>query len=101
MYYLFIYILTSIQIFSIIIVIRRQFSFIKIKNLVEFVSVSHANFVLSFLFVFALLSLAGIPPMSGFFGKIFIFFALIANGQYLLALCAVLFSVVTCVYYIS
>lgn len=38
MYYFFIYLLALIQIFSIIIVIRHRISYLKIKNLVEFVS---------------------------------------------------------------
>lgn len=38
--------------------------------------------------------------MVGFFGKVLIFFSLISKGQYLLALFGVLFSVLTCVYYI-
>lgn len=37
-YYFFIYIMALIQIFSILIVIRHQISYLKIKNLVEFVS---------------------------------------------------------------
>lgn len=99
-YYLFIYIFMSINIFSIIVVIRRYPSFLKIKNLVEFVSLSHSNFVLSLLLIFCLLSLAGIPPLAGFFGKFLIFISLVNKGYYLLALYALLFSVLTCIYYI-
>jgi len=99
-YYLFIYLLMSINIFSILIVIRRLPGIIRLKNIVEFVSVSHANFILSFLLVLCLLSLAGIPPLAGFFGKFLVFSILVDNGCYLLALYAVLFSVLTCVYYI-
>jgi NADH-quinone oxidoreductase subunit N len=99
-YYFLIYLLMSINVFSILIVIRRLTGMLKLKNIVEFVSISHSNFILSFLLVLCLLSLAGVPPLAGFFGKFLIFFVLIDNGQYLLALYAVLFSVLTCVYYI-
>lgn len=99
-YYFLIYILVSINIFSIILVIRRYPKALKIKNIVEFVSLSHSNFILSILLVFCLLSLAGIPPLAGFFGKFLVFLALVFQGNYLLALYAVLFSVVTCVYYL-
>jgi NADH-quinone oxidoreductase subunit N len=99
-YYFFIYILTSVQIFSILVAVRRYPGFWKLKNLVEFVSLLHANPVLSFLLVLGLLSLAGIPPFVGFYGKILIFLSLISTNNYLLALIAVLFSVLTCIYYI-
>jgi NADH-quinone oxidoreductase subunit N len=46
-----------------------------------------------------LLSLAGIPPLAGFWGKYFIFLALIESGRYAIAVVAVLFAVVALYYY--
>jgi NADH-quinone oxidoreductase subunit N len=46
-----------------------------------------------------LLSLAGIPPLAGFWGKYFIFLALIQTGHYTLAALAVLYAVVGLYYY--
>src|SRR5271157_4445580 len=46
-----------------------------------------------------LLSLAGIPPLAGFWGKYFIFLALIQTGHYTLAAIGVLYSVVALYYY--
>src|SRR5271167_3383483 len=46
-----------------------------------------------------LLSLAGIPPLAGFWGKYFIFLALIQTGHYALAAVAVLYAVVGLYYY--
>lgn len=48
-----------------------------------------------------LLSLGGIPPMLGFFGKIYLFFAGWANGQYLLVIVGLVTSVISIYYYIS
>ncbi|QEY30934.1 NAD(P)H-quinone oxidoreductase subunit N [Synechococcus sp. RSCCF101] len=48
-----------------------------------------------------LLSLGGIPPMLGFFGKIYLFFAGWADQQYLLVVVGLVTSVVSIYYYIS
>jgi len=47
-----------------------------------------------------LLSLAGIPPLAGFWGKYFIFLSLIESGHYTLAALAVLYSVFGLYYYL-
>ena len=46
-----------------------------------------------------LLSLAGIPPLAGFWGKYFIFLSLIQTGHYTLAAVAVLYAVISMYYY--
>jgi NADH-quinone oxidoreductase subunit N len=46
-----------------------------------------------------LLSLSGIPPLAGFWGKYFIFLSLIQTGHYVLAALAVLYSVIALYYY--
>jgi NADH-quinone oxidoreductase subunit N len=51
-------------------------------------------------FSLAVFSMAGIPPLAGFFGKLYLFFALMMSGMYLLALVGVLTSVVSCFYYL-
>ncbi|MGO8797401.1 MAG: NADH-quinone oxidoreductase subunit N [Candidatus Sulfotelmatobacter sp.] len=48
-----------------------------------------------------LLSLAGIPPLAGFWGKYFIFFSLIESGHYVLAALGVLYSVFGAYYYLK
>lgn len=48
-----------------------------------------------------LLSLGGIPPMIGFFGKIYLFFSGWADGQYLLVIVGLVTSVISIYYYIS
>ena len=48
-----------------------------------------------------MLSLAGIPPLAGFWGKYFIFLSLIATGHYALAALGVLYSVFGLYYYLK
>ncbi len=45
-------------------------------------------------------SMAGIPPLAGFFGKLYIFLAAIEAGLYTLAVIGVLSSVVAAFYYV-
>src|SRR5690242_21949579 len=53
----------------------------------------------AFLMLIFLLSLAGIPPLAGFYGKYFIFLSLIETVHYLLAALAVLYAVFGLYYY--
>ena len=46
-------------------------------------------------------SMAGIPPLSGFFGKWFVFYAAIEKGLYALAIVGVIFSVISAFYYLK
>lgn len=98
-YYLFVYILISLNIFTIYLVLYKQDNS-SLKNITDGVSILHSNFLLAFLFVIGLLSIAGIPPLAGFFGKLYVFSLLIETGNYFLALFVVLMSVLSCVYYI-
>lgn len=87
------------QIFLILLSIRFSPSKLKLKNLVDFVSITHSNSLSSVLLVLSPFPIAGTPPLSGFFGKLAIPTALIANDQLFLALIAVPFSVPTRIYY--
>jgi len=55
----------------------------------------------AFLMLVFLLSLAGIPPLAGFYGKYFIFLSLIESGHYTLAALAVLYAVFGLYYYLK
>jgi NADH-quinone oxidoreductase subunit N len=55
----------------------------------------------AFLLLIGFLSLAGIPPMPGFFAKLIILLQLIDAGFFLFPLCLMLLSIVSCAYYIT
>ena len=56
--------------------------------------------VMAFLLAMLLFSLAGIPPLAGFFAKFYVFLAAIQAGLYVLAVIGVLASVVGAYYYL-
>jgi NADH-quinone oxidoreductase subunit N len=55
---------------------------------------------LSLLMTLALFSLAGIPPVAGFFGKFFLFTSAASSGYYILVLIAVLNATISLYYYL-
>jgi NADH-quinone oxidoreductase subunit N len=59
-----------------------------------------ANPSLALCFGLSVFSMAGIPPLAGFFGKYYLFYVLVSEDMYLLALIGVLTSVVSCFYYL-
>jgi NADH-quinone oxidoreductase subunit N len=56
---------------------------------------------LAFFLAMLLFSLAGIPPLAGFFAKYFVFLAAIKAGLYVLAVIGVVTSVVGAYYYLA
>jgi NADH-quinone oxidoreductase subunit N len=56
---------------------------------------------MAFLLAMLLFSLAGIPPLAGFFAKFYVFLAAIKAGLYVLAVIGVLTSVVGAYYYLA
>lgn len=102
-FYLVIYILMTINIFAIILSpIRRNFTnkIQHIKYSTDFAMLSKTNSLLAFTLCINLFSMAGIPPLAGFYSKAFLFFAAISSSLYILAVIGILTSVISCFYYI-
>jgi len=90
--YMFIYMLMTIGTFSILIVLAR-----KDKNLLwipNLKGLSKSSPFLSFLFLIFMFSLAGVPPTAGFIAKLYLFMALVKAHYVLVAVIAILFSVI-------
>jgi NADH:ubiquinone oxidoreductase subunit 2 (subunit N) len=58
------------------------------------------NMLLTIIFSFAILSLAGLPFFMGFFSKLYILLALISSGYFFLALILLFVNILTTLYYI-
>ncbi len=96
--YLLVYTFMNLGAFAVITSLRRR-NIIgdQIDDMAGLYSKAPTEAVLMLVF---LLSLAGIPPLAGFWGKYFIFLALIQTGHYILASIGVLYSVIALYYYI-
>ncbi len=99
-YYLLVYSFTGLAIFIILLSVRKYTNYLKIKSLSDFSSLFRNNPVIAISFSIFMFSLAGIPPLAGFFSKLFVFLSLIKVGSYLASIIVIVTSVVSAVYYL-
>lgn len=96
-YYILVYIVSNLAIFGVIASIENQTGKLQMS---DYNGLYHTNPRLSLLMTLGLFSLAGIPPMAGFFGKFFLFAAAAKEGFYILVLIAVLNTIISLYYYL-
>jgi NADH-quinone oxidoreductase subunit N len=96
-YYVLVYIFSNLGVFGVVIAISNQTGK---ENMGDYDGLYHTNPKLSLIMTLALFSLAGIPPVAGFFGKFFLFTAAAEKGFYLLVLIAVLNTIISLYYYL-
>jgi NADH-quinone oxidoreductase subunit N len=86
--------------FFFLIFLRYYNNFFKFKNIMEFGSLLNINSFIVFFFVLNLFSLIGVPPLSGFFGKFFLFFSLVLHDMPFILFLGMLSSVLAGYYYL-
>ncbi|MEO8669497.1 MAG: NADH-quinone oxidoreductase subunit NuoN [Bauldia sp.] len=96
--YLLIYMAMTLGAFACIIAMRRKTGYV--EDITDLAGLSKTNPVMAFFLAMILFSLAGIPPLAGFFAKFYVFLAAIDSGLYVLAVIGVLASVVGAYYYL-
>ena len=96
--YMTIYVVTLIGIFGCLLALRS--GPVSVRRIGDLAGLSETQPVIACLLLILLFSLAGIPPLAGFFAKFYIFLAAIENGYVLLAVIGVLSSVVASFYYL-
>ena len=97
--YIAIYVAMTLGAFAVILAIKRNGQ--SFENISDFAGLSRTNPLLAFLFAMLLFSLAGIPPLAGFFAKWYVFVAAIKAGLFTLSVIGVLASVVGAYYYLA
>jgi NADH-quinone oxidoreductase subunit N len=99
-FYLIVYMVTSLCIWSILLSLNTSVNEQRSKTLVDLASVSISNPILGFTAMLALFSLAGVPPLAGFFAKMEIFISALSASLVWASLVAILLSVISSYYYI-
>jgi len=99
-FYAIVYTVMTAATFSILLSIRRQGNLSKLKYLSDLSGLFSSNPQLAFSFALVMFSMCGVPPLAGFFSKMFVFIAAVNVEMYSLAIVGVVTSVVASFYYI-
>lgn len=97
-YYLLGYLFTNLVAFGVVSVLEDAVESTEIN---AFSGLSRRNPTLALVLLMALLSLGGIPPFAGFFGKLLVFGSAIESGQVWLAIVGILNSIIALYYYLN
>ena len=96
-YFVMIYIFSNLAAFGVVQAIALKTGK---ENMTDYEGLYRTNPKLSLVMLLALFSLAGIPPVAGFFGKFFLFTAAAGKGYYLLVFLAVVNVTISLYYYL-
>ena len=96
--YITIYILMNLGLFSCLLMMKRNNKYFEDIEDLSGLSKNHPLMSLSLLVI--LFSLAGIPPLAGFFAKFYIFKSVLEQSMYFLAIVGLLSTVVAAFYYL-
>jgi len=96
--YMAIYVAMTLGTFTCIIAMRRSGK--PFEDITDLAGLARTNPAMAFFLAMLLFSMAGVPPLAGFFAKFYVFLAAIKAGMFALAVLGVLTSVVGCYYYL-
>jgi len=96
--YISIYLFMNLAFFSCLFMLKRDEKYF--ENIEDLSGLAKNHPLLSFSFLIVLFSLAGIPPLAGFFAKFYIFTAVIEESMYSLAIIGLLSTVIAAFYYL-
>lgn len=97
--YLSVYIFMSVGMFGAVLLMKRDGK--PLENIKDLSGLSQTNPLLAIVISICVFSMAGIPPMAGFYGKFYVVLAAIEGGLTWLAVAGVCTSVISCYYYLK
>ncbi len=97
--YLAIYLIMTLGVFGVIQSLRRHGKYL--ENITDFSGLSKSHPLLAFAMLVLMFSMAGVPPLAGFFGKFYVFMAAIEAHAYTIAVIGALTSAVAAFYYLK
>ena len=96
--YITIYVIMNIGVFSCLYLLKKDGEYK--ENITDLSGISKKSPLLAISFLIILFSLAGIPPLGGFFAKFYIFTAVLEHKMYALAIIGLLTTVISAFYYL-
>ncbi|NOL50202.1 NADH-quinone oxidoreductase subunit NuoN [Pelistega europaea] len=98
LFYMVTYVLTTLVAFGVILILSR--AGFESEEISDLAGLNRRNPLLAFAILILMFSLAGIPPMVGFYAKLVVLQAALAAGHVTLTIVAVLFSLIGAFYYL-
>jgi len=96
--YISIYVVMNLALFSCLLMLRRKDQYY--EDIEDLSGLSKNHPLLSLCLLVILFSLAGIPPLAGFFAKFYVFKAVLEQSMFFLAIVGLLSTVVAAFYYL-
>ncbi len=96
--YMIIYLMMTLGAFACVIAMKRQGK--QVEEIADLAGLARNDRLLAFVLAVLMFSLAGIPPLAGFFGKYFVFLAAIKADLITLAVIGMIASVIGAFYYL-
>jgi NADH-quinone oxidoreductase subunit N len=96
--YIAIYVTMTLGVFAVILSMRRTTGMV--ESIDQLAGLARTHPTMAFFLAMLLFSMAGVPPLAGFFAKFYVFVAAIHAGLYLLAVLGMVTSVVGAYYYL-
>ena len=96
--YITIYVIMNLGVFGCIFLMKKDGKYC--EDIKDLAGISKQNPLLAVSFLIIMFSLAGIPPLAGFFAKFYVFMSVIESGMYTLAIVGLLSTVISAFYYL-